>query len=103
MAFDSIGRINQLSALAPLSPPRTPESTGPVVSGFAGILNNLLTSNHQANEAANQAIADLATGKAQDLHTVTVALAQAETSFRTILEMRNRLSDAFQEIARMQV
>ena len=103
MPIDALGQINHLSALQPLAPPQTSEGGTPVVGGFAGIFNSLLGANQKANAAADAAISDLASGQAQDLHTVTLALAQAETSFRTILEMRNRLSDAFQEVARMQV
>jgi flagellar hook-basal body complex protein FliE len=32
-----------------------------------------------------------------------LAVAQADLSFRLILELRNRLSEAYQEIMRMQV
>jgi flagellar hook-basal body complex protein FliE len=32
-----------------------------------------------------------------------LAVAQADLSFRLILELRNRLADAFQEVTRMQV
>ena len=71
--------------------------------GFAGILNGLIGQNTQANAAADAAIAGLADGSAQDLHTVTLAVAQADLSFRLILELRNRLAEAFQEVTRMQV
>jgi flagellar hook-basal body complex protein FliE len=75
----------------------------PATSGFASVLNNLLSESQQANATATAAIEDLATGRAEDLHTVTMAVAQADVSFRMILEMRNRLSDALQEVTRMQI
>ena len=59
-----------------------------------------------ANKAASNnadLICALATGEAQDLHTVSLAVAQADLSFRLILELRNRLADALQEVTRMQV
>jgi flagellar hook-basal body complex protein FliE len=70
--------------------------------GFAAVLNGLLDNNRQTTEAANTAIRDLATGDAQDLHTVSLAVAQADLSFRLILEIRNRLADALQDVTRMQ-
>lgn len=103
MPVDPLGSIGQLPRLQPLAPNPATNAAQPAGAGFASVLNNILASNQQANEAANQAVTDLATGKAQDLHTVTLALAKADTSFRLMLEMRNRLSDAFQEISRMQV
>jgi flagellar hook-basal body complex protein FliE len=63
----------------------------------------LLAGNQQANAAADAAVTALATGEAQDLHTVSLAVAQADLSFRLILELRNRLTDALQEVTRMQV
>ena len=70
---------------------------------FAGVLSGVLNANAEANASADAAVRDLATGDAQDLHTVSLAVAQADLSFRLILELRNRLADAFQEVSRMQV
>jgi flagellar hook-basal body complex protein FliE len=102
MATDAIGPIGPLPRLAPLvAQPPADATTAP--SGFAAVLNGLLAGNERANAAADAAIRDLATGEAQDLHTVTMAVAQADLSFRLILEMRNRLTEAYQEVSRMQV
>ena len=103
MPVDAMNSIAPLPRLAPLSASPPAFSEQPVVGGFASVLSNLLGESQQANAAATAAIEDLATGRAQDLHTVTLAVAQADVSFRMILEMRNRLSDALQEITRMQV
>jgi flagellar hook-basal body complex protein FliE len=67
------------------------------------VLNGILGANQQATVAADAAIRDLATGNAQDLHTVSLAVAQADLSFRLILELRNRLTEAYQEVTRMQL
>ena len=93
-----------LPRLAPLAPQAAP-AAGPAAppGGCAGVLNDLVAANTRANDAANAAVQDLATGRAQDLHTVTLALAQADTSFRLLLELRNRVTEAFQEVSRMQV
>lgn len=97
--------IDSLAPLAPLQPlgPQAPAEPQPAGSGFASILNGLLDGNRQASAAADAAVTALATGEAQDLHTVSLAVAQADLSFRLILELRNRLADAFQEVTRMQV
>lgn len=101
MPFD-VSPIGQLPRLQPLSAPlQAPEEQSGVP--FAGVLNGLLANNAAANAAADAAVRDLATGDAQDLHTVTLAVAQADMSFRLILELRNRLSDALQEVTRMSV
>jgi flagellar hook-basal body complex protein FliE len=103
MPIDAVNTITSLPRLTPLVAPAPAFSDQTVVGGFGSVLSHLLGESQQANAAATAAIEDLATGRAQDLHTVTLAVAQADVSFRMILEMRNRLSDALQEITRMQV
>jgi flagellar hook-basal body complex protein FliE len=104
MPIDSLSPLAPLTRLAPLAPP-SPSEAQPAAggSGFGAVLNGLLDGDRRANATADAAIRDLATGDAQDLHTVSLAVAQAELSFRLILELRNRLADAFQEVTRMQV
>jgi flagellar hook-basal body complex protein FliE len=101
MAIDSLAPLSPLPQLQPLAPHAPAEASGG--GGFATILNGLLDSNRQASSAADAAVTALATGEAQDLHTVSLAVAQADLSFRLILELRNRLADALQEVTRMQV
>jgi flagellar hook-basal body complex protein FliE len=98
-----VGPIGTLPPLAPLTPTSRPEASGPAGSGFAQVLGGMLAQNTQATATADAAVADLATGQAQDLHTVSMAVAQADLSFRLILELRNRLTEAYQEVQRMQV
>jgi flagellar hook-basal body complex protein FliE len=102
MQLDPIAPLPSLPRLSPTASQEQTESQ-PSGSGFGAVLNGLLDNNRQANEAANAAVRDLATGDAQDLHTVSIAVAQADVSFRLILELRNRLSDALQEVTRMQI
>ena len=102
MPIDSLAPLGTLPRLEPLSP-RAVEAQPTVASGFATILNGLLDGNRQASAAADAAVTALATGEAQDLHTVSLAVAQADLSFRLILELRNRIADALQEVTRMQV
>jgi flagellar hook-basal body complex protein FliE len=102
MPVESLGRLSPLAPLPLLSPEPTRESS-PAGGGFGTVLNGILDANRQANAAADAAVNALATGESQDLHTVSLAVAQADLSFRLILELRNRLTDALQEVTRMQV
>lgn len=71
--------------------------------GFGQILSKFLGSTSQADADANRAIQALANGEAEDVHTASLAMAQADLSFRLALEIRNRLQEAVQEIFRLQV
>lgn len=100
MAFDSLAPLGRL---APLSPATVPQAESASAGGFAQVLNSVLAGPTQASAAADTAIRDLATGDAQDLHTVSLAVANADLQFRLLLEIRNRLADAFQEVSRIQI
>ena len=46
---------------------------------------------------------DLATGKTENIHEVMLAVTKADLTFRTFLQIRNRVTEAYQEITRMAV
>ena len=52
---------------------------------------------------ADQAVREMAMGQTDNLHNVLLSVAQADMTFRLILEVRNRLTEAYQEVMRMQV
>ncbi len=100
----AIGSLKQLPPLEPLSIGTTPNVAGASTGGtFQQLLSQVLSSSAETNAKADQAIQALATGQADDLHTVTLAVAQADLAFRMLLELRNRLTEAYQEVMRMQV
>ncbi len=89
----------------PLSASDVQLSPGGAISsgGFGQLLDQLL-SRVQATEAnANQAVQDLALGRTENIHSVLLSVAQADLTFRLALEIRNKLTDAMQELMRMQV
>ena len=78
-------------------------TVGSGMGGFAGVVTQFLkdASVHQTH--AEQAVSNLAAGRADNVHNVMLSMAKADLSFHLVLEIRNRLSDAYQEIMRMQV
>lgn len=100
--------VGPLSSIAPLSRLTPLTSSAPVQgaaegSSFQAVFGQVLGAHAGANAQADKAIQALATGQTDDLHTVGLAVTQADLTFRMILEMRNRLTDAYQEVMRMQV
>jgi flagellar hook-basal body complex protein FliE len=85
-----------------------PQQAGPASSeaggaSFAQLMDQLLGGAVHSGQSADAAVRDLATGQTDNLHGVLLQVAQADLSFRLILEIRNRLTDAYQEIMKMQV
>ena len=54
-------------------------------------------------QTADQAVLDVASGRTDNLHQVVLEVAKADIAFRLMLEIRNRLSDAYQEVMKMTV
>ena len=72
-------------------------------TGFARSLNDLLGSANVQDAQASEAVQQLAIGQTDNLHGVALAAAKADLSLRLVVEIRNRLQDAYQEVMRMQV
>ena len=51
----------------------------------------------------NTAYADFSKGKVDDVHEVMLAMTRADLSFRMVLEVRNKLVEAYQEVMRLNV
>jgi flagellar hook-basal body complex protein FliE len=70
---------------------------------FTRLVDGFLQSVQTAEVKAGQAVQNLATGAAEDLHTVSLAVTEADLRFRMALEIRNRLIEAYQEVVRIQI
>ncbi len=52
---------------------------------------------------ADQAMSNLATGKTENVAEVFTAVKKAELAFQTLMQIRNKLMDAYDEIKQMKV
>lgn len=66
--------------------------------GFARIFDELVGGANQAQAEASRAVEGLLTGEVKDVHEVMVAVNKAELSFRFLVEVRNKLTDAYKEL-----
>ena len=58
--------------------------------------------NHMQNHA-DRSIEKMVAGEITDVHQVMVAVEEANTAFSLMMELRNKMLDAYQEVMRMQV
>ena len=71
-----------------------------------GFMNSLQQAISKANDLqleANQATEALMTGQTQNIHQTMVALQKADVSFQLMMQIRNKLVTAYEEIQRMQI
>ena len=52
---------------------------------------------------ADQAVSDLVAGRAQNLHQTMIAVEKADLSFELMMQIRNKIVSAYEEIQRMQM
>jgi flagellar hook-basal body complex protein FliE len=79
------------------------QSDAPGAGGFLDTLKNAIGKANDVQMQASQAVDALVTGQTQDLHQTMVALQQADVSFQLMMQIRNKLVTAYEEIQRMQV
>lgn len=71
--------------------------------GFGAVLADSLAQVNRLQQEADRAITDLATGGPTTLHDTMLALEKADLSFRLMMQVRNKIVEAYQEVIRMQV
>ncbi len=70
---------------------------------FLNALQSAVMETNSKLAGADKASTDFATGKAQNLHDVMIAMEKADISLRTLTAVRGKVLEAYQEIMRMQV
>lgn len=70
---------------------------------FGEILKKAINSVNDAQLDADESVKSVLKGESKDIHETMVILQKAETSLQMMLEVRNRLLEAYQEIMRTQV
>jgi flagellar hook-basal body complex protein FliE len=109
--------MDPISPLLPgASPPQRLTGTGPqpVETSFADHLAEATSKAGEGNavsgalqdvqalqDRADDAIRKLASGETQDVHQVMIAFEQARLSMQLLVEVRNKMVEAYQEISRM--
>jgi len=85
-------------------PPRS-ETKGAVKpeESFSNVLKKFVADVNNLQKKADVSIEKLAAGEVADVHQVMVAVEEANLALELMLEIRNRIVDAYQEIMRMPV
>jgi flagellar hook-basal body complex protein FliE len=72
-------------------------------SGFGAVLKDAMKEINQLQNNADQAISKVELENSGSIHEAMIALEKADISFRAMIQVRNKLIDAYQEVMRMQV
>ncbi|NCC52741.1 MAG: flagellar hook-basal body complex protein FliE [Spartobacteria bacterium] len=69
---------------------------------FKDVLTGLVDKVDSLQKDADASIKGLVTGETTNIHDVAVKMKEAEVAFSLMMEVRNKLVDAYQEIMKMQ-
>lgn len=87
--------------------PNTPglenEAASNGVKNFGQILSDQLNEVNETQLQADNAIKQLAAGKNKNIHETMLMLEKADSSYRLMMQVRNKIIDAYREVMRMSV
>ena len=96
--------------IKPIVAPAVPDSQSSVApssaGGSGGFLTSLKDAIAKANEIqveASKEVDKLMTGESQSVHQTMIALQKADVSFHMMMQVRNKIVAAYEEIQRIQV
>jgi flagellar hook-basal body complex protein FliE len=72
-------------------------------TSFGEMLKETINEVDTANKDSDAMINGLASGKNTDIHNTMIAIEKADISFQLMMQIRNKLIAAYQEIYRMQI
>ena len=79
-----------------------PGLTQPRQWGFAETLRGMMSDTQQAQGEAGNKVSAMLNGEGMDVHNAMIAVEKADLSFQLMMQVRNKIVAAYQEISRMQ-
>ena len=78
-------------------------STNDVKGTFAEMLTESVSKVNQYQKESDHAIQELVAGRSKNIHETMLAIERADMSMKMLMQVRNKVLDAYREIIRMQV
>ena len=99
MAIQSSSSINNIMTTTPVKPVN--ETNGTI--DFKELLMEALQNVNSLEQEASKMTEDFIAGKTDNIHSVMIDAEKASVSLDFVMEVRNKVLEAYQEIMRMQV
>jgi flagellar hook-basal body complex protein FliE len=101
--MDELTLRSRLQSLQPADFGQKADEKGADGPSFNDVLKQTLTEVNELQADADKTMADLQLGKDVDIHDAMIALNKMDTSFKLMMEVRNKLLTAYNELMRIQV
>jgi len=69
---------------------------------FGSVLKNAINQVEELHGSAQQQVTDLLKGDRGDVHSVMIAVEKADIAFQLMMQVRNKIVSAYQEVSHMQ-
>ncbi|MDR0311844.1 MAG: flagellar hook-basal body complex protein FliE [Acidobacteriota bacterium] len=70
---------------------------------FGALLKDAISTVNDLSQQSDLEIRKIMTGESDELHTAVVAMQRADLSFQMMMQVRNKILQAYQEVLRMPV
>ncbi len=98
---ESISPIGGPEGQVPIKPSGKPDAAGG--QSFKELLTDSIKRVNEMQLEADQAINRLATGETENIAEVMTAVEKADLAFRLLMQIRNKLVEAYEEIRQMRI
>ena len=79
-----------------------PASRSQQDGGFEATLSDAVNQVEQVHTDAQQQVTQLLQGDRQDIHNVMIAVEKADVAFQLMMQVRNKIVNAYEEISKLQ-
>lgn len=80
-----------------------PDQTDPQGPQFKEFLQKQIAEVNELQRDAKEAVEDLAAGRRNDLESVIIATEKADVAFKMLLQVRNKVMDAYDEVKQIRI
>ena len=84
------------------SSPTAPTGAEGEEGGFGATLKNAIDRVGELSDASDKEVSELVQGERQDIHSVMIAVEKADIAFQLMMQVRNKILNAYQEVSKMQ-
>ena len=99
--MDAISGI-RITFAEPVNPKPVQQTPAAEDGSFTQSLTNAMDKVESLRTDAQQQVASLLSGNGGELHSTMIAVEKADVAFQLMMQMRNKIVSAYEEVARMQ-
>ena len=100
---DPLGLIGNTSPIRPVPPPGGAAAGGGAGPDFKELLQQQIAKVNELQNEAKEAVEDFAAGRRDDLEGVIMATKKADTAFKMLLQVRNKMMNAYEDVKQIRV